>query len=153
MTVLRRADVWRFDNPRQLMAFLGLVPFERSTGESVQRGGLTLAGNRRARRVLVDRLQHDEARCLWPACDDVCSAFGVHHTRAARSWRSRSPPLPTALTHGRSCWQGGQEADRSPAGSRCDYARQRSRHVPSCSGACFVCSSQPATSRGSRCCT
>jgi transposase len=47
-------DVRRFDNPRQLMAFLGLVPSERSTGESVRRAGLTLAGNRRARRVLVE---------------------------------------------------------------------------------------------------
>jgi transposase len=47
-------DVRRFENPRQLMAFLGLVPSERSTGESVRRGGLTLAGNRRARRVLVE---------------------------------------------------------------------------------------------------
>jgi transposase len=47
-------DVRRFDNPRQLMAFLGLVPRERSTGDTVRRAGLTLAGNRRARRVLVE---------------------------------------------------------------------------------------------------
>jgi transposase len=47
-------DLRRFDNPRQLMGFLGLVPRERSTGESVRRAGLTLAGNRRARRVLVE---------------------------------------------------------------------------------------------------
>lgn len=47
-------DVRRFDNPRQLMAFLGLVPSERSTGETIKRGRLTLAGNRRARRVLVE---------------------------------------------------------------------------------------------------
>lgn len=47
-------DVRRFDTPRQLMAFLGLVPLERSTGDTVKRGGLTLAGNRRARRVLVE---------------------------------------------------------------------------------------------------
>jgi transposase len=47
-------DVRRFDNPRQLMAFLGLVPSERSTGETVRRAGLTLAGNRRARRVLIE---------------------------------------------------------------------------------------------------
>jgi transposase len=47
-------DVRRFDNPRQLMAFLGLVPRERSTSETVPRSGLTLAGNRRARRVLVE---------------------------------------------------------------------------------------------------
>ena len=47
-------DVRRFDSPRQLMAFMGLVPSERSTGDTVRRGGLTLAGNRRARRVLVE---------------------------------------------------------------------------------------------------
>ena len=47
-------DVRRFDTPRQLMGFLGLVPGERSTGDSVRRSGLTLAGNRRARRVLVE---------------------------------------------------------------------------------------------------
>lgn len=47
-------DVRRFDNPRQLMAFLGLVPSERSTGDTVKRGSLTLAGNRRARRVLIE---------------------------------------------------------------------------------------------------
>jgi len=47
-------DLRRFDNPHQLMAFLGLVPSERSTGERVRRGGLTLAGNRRARRVLIE---------------------------------------------------------------------------------------------------
>jgi transposase len=43
-----------FETPRQLMAFLGLVPAESSTGETVRRKGLTLAGNRRARRVLIE---------------------------------------------------------------------------------------------------
>lgn len=47
-------DLSRFESPRQLMAYLGLVPSERSTGESVKRGGITKAGNGRARRVLVE---------------------------------------------------------------------------------------------------
>ena len=47
-------DVRRFETPRQLMSFLGLVPAESSTGDTVRRKGLTLAGNRRARRVLVE---------------------------------------------------------------------------------------------------
>jgi transposase len=47
-------DVRRFETPRQLMSFLGLVPAESSTGETVRRKGLTLAGNRRARRVLIE---------------------------------------------------------------------------------------------------
>ena len=47
-------DLQRFASPRQLMAYLGLVPSERSTGESVKRGSITKAGNGRARRVLVE---------------------------------------------------------------------------------------------------
>jgi transposase len=47
-------DLSRFKNPCQLMAYLGLVPSERSTGESVKRGPITKAGNGRARRVLVE---------------------------------------------------------------------------------------------------
>jgi transposase len=47
-------DVRRFDNPRQLMSFLGLVPAESSTGETVRRKGPHPAGNRRARRVLIE---------------------------------------------------------------------------------------------------
>ena len=34
----------RFDHPRQLMAYLGLVPSEHSSGTSISRGGITKAG-------------------------------------------------------------------------------------------------------------
>jgi transposase len=37
-------DIGRFDNPRQLMGYLGLVPSERSTGDTVRRGGITIDG-------------------------------------------------------------------------------------------------------------
>lgn len=47
-------DVRRFDSPRQLMGYLGLVPSERSTGDSVRRGGITKAGNSRVRHMLVE---------------------------------------------------------------------------------------------------
>jgi transposase len=47
-------DLARFGNPRQLMAYLGLTPSEASTGDSVKRGGITKAGNSRARRTLVE---------------------------------------------------------------------------------------------------
>jgi transposase len=45
-------DLRRFEKARQLMAFIGLVPSEHSTGDTVRRGGLS--GNRRARRVLIE---------------------------------------------------------------------------------------------------
>ena len=41
-------------NPRQLMGYLGLVPAERSTGESVRRGLITKMGNPRIRQLLVE---------------------------------------------------------------------------------------------------
>ena len=47
-------DVRRFETAPQLMAYLGLVPSESSTGERVRRGGITKAGNIRARRVLIE---------------------------------------------------------------------------------------------------
>jgi len=50
-------DLSRFQTPRELMAYLGLVPSEGSTGDTVKRGPITKAGNRRARRTLVE--------CSW----------------------------------------------------------------------------------------
>ena len=47
-------DLGRFANPRQLMAYLGLVPSEQSSGEHVYRGGITKTGNGEARRMLVE---------------------------------------------------------------------------------------------------
>ncbi len=47
-------DLSRFETPRQLMAYLGLVPSEQSSGERVCRGGITKTGNREARRMLVE---------------------------------------------------------------------------------------------------
>jgi transposase len=47
-------DLSRFQTPRELMAYLGLVPSENSTGDKVKRGRITKAGNRRARRTLIE---------------------------------------------------------------------------------------------------
>jgi len=47
-------DFRRFNSPRQLMAYLGLVPSEFSSGKRVTRGSITKAGSARARRVLIE---------------------------------------------------------------------------------------------------
>lgn len=47
-------DFSRFENPRQLMAYLGLVPSEHSSGKTARRGGVTKAGNALARRALIE---------------------------------------------------------------------------------------------------
>lgn len=50
-------DISRFNSPKQLMAYLGLVPSEHSTGSRRRQGGITLTGNGHARRMLVE--------CAW----------------------------------------------------------------------------------------
>jgi len=47
-------DLSRFNNPKELMAYLGLVPSEHSSGAAVRRGHITKTGNGHARRVLVE---------------------------------------------------------------------------------------------------
>lgn len=52
--VAELGDITRFESPRQLMAHLGLVPSEHSSGERQKRGGITKTGNSHVRRVLVE---------------------------------------------------------------------------------------------------
>lgn len=88
-------DVSRFDSPRQLMAFLGLVPSEHSSGARRRRGAITRTGNGAARRALVEsawsyrfparRTAHlrrkaagasDEARAIaWRAQRRLCGRY------------------------------------------------------------------------------
>jgi transposase len=51
-------DFHRFQRPRELMAYLGLVPSEYSSGATERRGAITKAGNTHARRVLVEAAWH-----------------------------------------------------------------------------------------------
>lgn len=52
--VAELGDLRRFENAPQLMAYLGLVPSEYSSGGSRTRGGITKTGNGHVRRVLVE---------------------------------------------------------------------------------------------------
>lgn len=55
MTIMAElGDITRFDSPRQLMSFLGLVPSESSSGPNRRQGGITKTGNGHVRRVLVE---------------------------------------------------------------------------------------------------
>ena len=53
-TVAEIGDLTRFDTPRALMKFFGLIPSEYSTGERRRQGTITKAGNTHARRALVE---------------------------------------------------------------------------------------------------
>ena len=59
MTIISElGDLRRFDHPKQLMAFLGLVPCENTTGTRRRQGGSTKCGNSHARWMLVECAQH-----------------------------------------------------------------------------------------------
>jgi transposase len=74
--VAELGDLSRFGHPRELMAFIGLVPSEYSSGPSVRRGRITKAGNPHVRRLLAEsawayqglprigRQQHDRQEAL-----------------------------------------------------------------------------------------
>lgn len=51
-------DFARFEQPRQLMSYLGLVPSERSSGQARRQGAITKSGSRHARRLLIEAAWH-----------------------------------------------------------------------------------------------
>jgi transposase len=55
-------DVRRFESPRQLMAYVGLVPGEHSSGDRRRLGSITKAGNARVRHILIQAAWHYRRR-------------------------------------------------------------------------------------------
>jgi transposase len=55
-------DFRRFHSPRALMAYVGLVPGEHSSGEKHRRGRITRTGNALVRRLLVETAWHYQHR-------------------------------------------------------------------------------------------
>jgi len=99
--VAELGDLSGFANPRQLSAYLGLVPSEHSSGAGVKRGGLTKAGNSAARRLLIEAawtyrfpVRVSRARREAPANHPTCCR------RAELGARSRSGEPSRALSAG-----------------------------------------------------
>ena len=76
-------DVQRFPTARALMAYLGLVPGEHSSGDRHRRGPITKTGNSLARRLVIEAAWHYRHRP------------GVSQTLAQQ--RSGQPPRVIAL--------------------------------------------------------
>ena len=80
---------WRFDHPRQLMAYLGLVPSENTSSEKRRQGGITKAGNSHARWLLIEAAHHYR---LSPKVSKELSARqqGLSEDIKACSWKAQT---------------------------------------------------------------
>jgi transposase len=82
-------DLMRFDHPRQLMAYLGLVPDEDSSGGRRRQGGITKCGNGHVRWMLVEVAHHYR---LPPKISKELShrQAGLGREVRAVSWRAQN---------------------------------------------------------------
>ena len=102
-------DLRRFNHPRQLMAFIGLVPGEHSSGSKRRQGAITKCGNSHARWMLVEsakayrtkptvsaalttrqaKLPRQVKEISWRAQNRLCMRYrrlkarGLHENKAA----------------------------------------------------------------------
>jgi len=81
-------DLTRFSHPKQLMAYVGLVPSEASSGTSRRQGGITKTGNSHARWILVE-ISHSYR--LPPKVSKELSRRqeGLNKEIRALSWRAQ----------------------------------------------------------------
>jgi transposase len=103
-------DLGRFGTARQFMGYLGLVPGERSTGETVRRLGITKAGNGRIRRALIEsawtyrhpaRVGKDKLyvhRRVPPVVRDIAHKAQARLCARYRSLSARGKKLTVAVT-------------------------------------------------------
>jgi transposase len=103
-------DLGRFDTARQFMGYLGLVPSERSTGETVRRLGITKAGNGRIRRALVESawtyrhpprigtIKLYQHRRVSPAVRDIAHKAQARLCGRYRALSARGKKLTVAVT-------------------------------------------------------
>lgn len=93
ITVSEIGDIHRFVHPRKLMAYLGLVPSEMSSGGSRAQGSITKCGNGHLRWIITECAQHYR---LPPKVSSQLSvrqqAVGQEHRRAVQevSWRCQN---------------------------------------------------------------
>ena len=87
--VAETGDLSRFEHPRKLMGYLGLVPSEHSSGERTSRGSITKTGNAHARSLLVEaawnyRFKPRVGRDIHARQD------GLSETICAMAWKAQT---------------------------------------------------------------
>ena len=130
--VAELGDLTRFGHPRELMAFLGLVPSEYSSGPSVRRGAITKAGNPHVRRLLAEaawayqstprigRVQSIRQEALPKVVCDIAWKAQLRLTARFRRLVARGkakPKVATAIARERAGFVGAIAREVRPAGA------------------------------------
>jgi len=143
-------DFWRFASPRQLMAYLGLVPGEDSSGPRRRLGAITKAGNAPARRMLVEiahlyryparvspviaRRQADLPKAVtdiaWSAQTRLCARFRRLAARRVAQSRARGALGLDHVDPEHPAHHGRADVPRHRGGARSHAPRPARRHVP-----------------------
>lgn len=112
--VVEAGDFSRFRGARQFSAWCGLVPSEHSSGEGRSTGGVTKAGNKHVRRLLVEAAWHVPMSGRDPkglaAGQEVAPAVRRHATKGVRRLIDRRAAMA--------------EAGKRPAVANCATARE-----------------------------
>ena len=89
ITVSELGDIHRFEHPRQLMTYLGLVPTESSSGPHQRLGGISRCGNSHQRWLLSECAEH---YALPPKISKELSRRqeGQSETVRALSWKAQN---------------------------------------------------------------
>ncbi|MGH7969569.1 MAG: IS110 family transposase [Limisphaerales bacterium] len=89
ITVSELGDIHRFEHPRQLMTYLGLVPTESSSGPHQRLGGISRCGNGHQRWLLTECAEH---YALPPKISKELSARQEGQPQAVRdlSWKAQN---------------------------------------------------------------
>jgi transposase len=111
-------DVRRFDSPRQLMAYLGLVPSESSTGERVRRGGMARRHHEGRQRPGAARADRGRLDPPLPGADEPGAGGAAERPAEGRARHRLEGPAPPvrALPQAHGSWQtagGGHRGDRA----------------------------------------
>ena len=93
VTVSKIGTFSRFEHPKKLMAFLGLIPSEHSSGSRQKRGGISKCGNPHARWILVEQATH------YRVPPKVSAQLSARQEGAARWIRELSWKTQLRLSH------------------------------------------------------